>query len=78
MYRKCPGVFFTFSASSSQSKPAKNTGICSVLTRQHVKQKHGVLKQFFTFFSSCSSIQKTLIFGSVFATAHPDSRSCYC
>ena len=42
-------VFFTSIISSSQSKPAKNTGICTVLRRQNVK-KHDVWKQFFTFF----------------------------
>ena len=31
-------VFFTFITSSSQSKPSKNTGICSVLTRQNAKK----------------------------------------
>ena len=31
-------VFFTFITSSSQSKPSKNTGICSVLTRQNAKR----------------------------------------
>ena len=41
--------FSSFFTSSSQSKPAKNAGICSVLTRQHAKQ-HDVLKQFFTIF----------------------------
>ncbi len=40
-------VFFTFITSSSQRKPSKNTGICSVLTRQNAKKKHDVWKQFF-------------------------------
>ena len=35
--------------SSSQSKPAKNTNIYSVLTRQHAK-KNNVFKPFFTIF----------------------------
>ena len=48
MYRKYRG-FLHFVSSSSQSKPAKNTGIYSVLTRQHAK-KHDVLNQFFTVF----------------------------
>ena len=43
------GVFFTCMTSSSESKPARTTGICSVLRRQHAK-KHDVLKPFFIFF----------------------------
>ena len=42
-------VFFIFFTSSSQSKPTKNTGIYSVLTRQHAK-KNNVFKQFSTNF----------------------------
>ena len=48
MYRKYHG-FFIFFASRSQSKPTKNTGIYSVLTRQHAK-KHDVFEQFCTLF----------------------------
>jgi len=55
--------FSSFFPSRSQSKPAKNTGIYSVLTKQHAK-KHDVLKQFF---SSCASIQRTTIFYLAFA-----------
>ena len=50
MYCKYHG-FLHFFASSSQSKPAKNTGIYSVLTRQHAK-KHDVLNQSFNNFSA--------------------------
>ena len=48
MYRKYHG-FLHFFTSSSQSKPTKNTGIYSVLTRQHAK-KNNVFKQFSTNF----------------------------
>ena len=48
MYRKYHG-FLHFFASRSQSKPTKNSGIYSVLTRQHAK-KHDVFEQFFTLF----------------------------
>ena len=48
MYRKYHGFLHLF-ASRSQSKPTKNTGIYSVLTRQHAK-KHDVCEQFFTLF----------------------------
>ena len=48
MYRKYHGFLHVFT-SSSQSKPAKNSGIYSVLTRQHAK-KNDVLEQFFAFF----------------------------
>ena len=41
--------FSSLFASRSQSKPTKNTGIYSVLTRQHAK-KHDVFEQFFTLF----------------------------
>ena len=41
--------FLHLFASRSQSKPTKNTGIYSVLTRQHAK-KHDVFEQFFTLF----------------------------
>ena len=63
------GVGFTCQTSSSQSKPAKTTGIYNVLTRQYAKNID-VLKQTFTFFSRCSSIQKWIMC-SVFAIAHP-------
>ena len=65
--------FSSFFTSSSQSKPAKNAGICSVLTRQHAKQ-HDVLKQFFTIFQLMLLHWKNDHFSSIFATAHPDSR----
>jgi len=52
-------VFFLFLTSSSQSKPTKNVGICSVVTRQNAKT-NGILEQFLAFFSSCSSIQKLI------------------
>ena len=48
MYRKYQ-CFLQFITSSSQSKPSKNTGICSVLTRQNAK-KHDVWRQFFAIF----------------------------
>ena len=38
MYRKYHGFLHVFT-SSSQSKPTKNSGIYSVLTRQHAKKK---------------------------------------
>ena len=45
------GVFFTCMTSSSQSKPAKNTGTCNVLTRQNAKKHRG----FETIFHICSA-----------------------
>ena len=48
MYRKYHG-FLHFFAPRSQSKPTKNTGSYSVLTRRHAK-KHDVFEQFFTLF----------------------------
>ena len=50
MYRKYHGFLHVFT-SSSQSEPTKNSGIYSVLTRQHAK-KNDVLEQFFAFFSA--------------------------
>ena len=44
-------VFFTFITSSCQSKPSKNTGICSVLTRQNA-QKTRCLEAIFRDFSA--------------------------
>ena len=44
----------------SSSKPAKNKGICSVLTRQHAKNSN-VFKQNSRFFTSCSSVEKSII-----------------
>ena len=49
-------VFFIFFTSSSQSKPTKNTGIYSVLTRQHAK-KTTFSSSFPQIFSSCASIK---------------------
>ena len=60
-------VFFMFYTSSSQSKPTKNSGIYTVLTRQHAR-KNDVLEQFFAFFSSCLSSKTSIIFCCVFAT----------
>ena len=41
------------------------------------KEKQTTLSSSFPqIFSSCASIQKTLIFYSIFANAHPDSRRC--
>ncbi len=48
---KCIGVCLIFTTCSSQSKPARNTGICSVLTRQHVK-RHDVCEAIVRIFSS--------------------------
>ena len=46
-------VFFIFFTSSSQSKPTKNTGIYSVLTRQHAKkEKQTTLQAVFHKFSA--------------------------
>ena len=49
-------VFFTFTTSSSQSKPSKNTGICSVLTRQNAK-KIRCLEAIVCDFSKCCKLQ---------------------
>ena len=54
MHRKYHG-FLHFFTSGSQSKPAKNTGIYSVLTRQHAKNTM-FSANFSQFFSPCSSI----------------------
>ena len=63
MHRKYHGFLHLF-ASRSQSKPTKNTGIYSVLTRQHAK-KHDVFEQFFhTFSAHAPPFKKTLIFYS--------------
>ncbi len=55
-------VFFTFITSSSQSKPSKNTGICSVLTRQNAKKNTMFGSNFARFFGPCPSGQKSIIF----------------
>ena len=65
MYRKYHG-FLHFFASRGQSKPTKNTGIYSVLTRQHAKID--------TFSAHAPPFKKRMFFTFFVATAHPDSR----
>ena len=64
MYRKYHGFLHLF-ASRSQSKPTKNTGIYSVLTRQHAK-KHDVFGQFFTLFQPMLLRSKNVFFFTLF------------
>ena len=64
MYRKYHGFLHVFT-SSSQSKPTKNSGIYSVLTRQHAK-KTDVLEQFFRIFSSRARQVKNQSFFAAF------------
>ena len=60
-------VFFTFITSSSQSKPSKNTGICSVLTRQNAKKNTMFGGNFSRFFGPCPpASQKSKIFYPIF------------
>ena len=46
------GVFFTCMTSSSESKPARTTGICSVLTRQLTCKKTRCFETVFHIFSA--------------------------
>ena len=76
MYRKYQG-FLHFFASRSQSKPTKNTDwYLQCFDKTACKKNTMFSSNFSRFFSPCSSVQKTLIFYSVFATAHPDSTMC--
>ena len=70
MYRKYHGFLHLF-ASRSQSKPTKNTGIYSVLTRQHAK-KHDVFEQFFRLFQPMLLRSKNAYFSLFFC--HRSSR----
>ena len=58
-------VFFTFVTSSSQSKPSKNTGIYSVLTRQNA-QKTRCLEAIFRDFSARAPQVKNQRFFTLF------------
>ena len=58
-------VFFTFITSSSQSKPSKNTGICSNLTRQNAK-KTRCLEAIFRDFSALAPQIKNQWFFTLF------------
>ena len=58
-------VFFVFMTSSSQSKPSKNIGICSVLTRQNAK-KTRCLEAIFRDFSARASQVKNQWFFTLF------------
>ena len=62
MYSKYHGFLHVFT-SSSQSKPTKNSGIYTVLTRQHAK-KPMFRNNFSHFFSSCSSIKNQSFFAA--------------
>ena len=62
MYRKYHGFLHVFT-SSSQSKPTKNSGIYSVLTRHHAK-KTMFWSNFSHFFSSCSSSKNQSFFAA--------------
>ena len=64
MYRKYHGFLHLF-ASRFQSKPTKNTGIYSVLTRQHAK-KQDVFEQFFTLFQPMLLRSKNAYFFTLF------------
>ena len=64
MYRHYHGFLHLF-ASRSQSKPTKNTGIYSVLTRQLAK-KHDVFEQFFTLFQPVLFRAKKNLFFTLF------------
>ena len=58
-------VFFTFITSSSQSKPSKNTRVCSVLTRQNAK-KTRCLEAIFRDFSARAPQVKNQWFFTLF------------
>ena len=59
-----------------RSKPAKNSGICNVLTRQNVKNKM-CLNNFNSLSARASLIQETSQFWlRFFSTAHLDSSTC--
>ena len=64
MYRKYRGFLHVF-ISSSQTKPTKNSGIYSVLTRHHAK-KNDVLEQFFACFSARARQVKNKSFFAAF------------
>ena len=64
MYGKYHGVLHVF-ISSSQSKPAKNSGIYSVLTRQHAKKK-GCFGTIFRIFSARACQVKNQSFFAAF------------
>ena len=61
MYRKYHGFLHLF-ASRSQSKPTKNTGIYSVLTRQHTKKTRCFRAIFHTFSAHAPPFKKRLFF----------------
>jgi len=64
--------FFTF---SSQSKPAKNTGIYS-FDKTTGKKTRRFETIFHNFSARAPPFKKTIIFYSIFATGHPNSRRC--
>ena len=74
MYRKYHGFIHFLLPVLKANQP--RTLVFTVFHKTNMQKNTMFWNNFSQFSSWCSSIQKTIIFYSIFATAHPDSRRC--